>query len=168
MGQSTNAIVFYGYCWDEEDALDEILRARAGCTDDDDVPDWIEILAREARAVNPWDSYEEQPGLDYAAQRKYVDDWVDSRAEDFAAWKQAFRDVRARYAAATLGTHCSGDYGMPYLATWQALARRGHPTELILPDVDPAWREALDRWLHDMKIEPPQDAPRFWLVSMRS
>lgn len=166
MGVSTDAILFYGYCWDDEavdlgklDAANELE-----CFDD-----WVEHVLADRGVSNPWDAYpeEELSKLPYSERQRHGDAWCEANKTAIEHRRRAEKVVREDMAVELL-SHGSGDYAMPYLSAWKIVARLGHPRVAELPAVDPVWREKLDAWLAYFEIEPPQDVPRFWLVSERS
>lgn len=150
MGVSTDAILFYGYCWDEE---------WAGLLPSDeeggDEAKWPKVILRRRGVANPWDSY---PSEESRA--------ADRRAE-LDAWYAAKAAVKEEYGC-DIGRHCSGDCPMPFVSVGKVYeARRGYPEEVASLEVGADWGERLERFMADLGIARPdgQDAPRWWLVS---
>ena len=150
MGQSTNAILFWGYTWvDEETSKPWEIgnESEDGETDDED-DDW------EAR-------YAATQGLREPVNADYT----------HPKWRDYWNEKRRLSAESgcLIDTHCSGDCPMPYVAirTSHAVALRGDPNDLADDHmtVKPEWREQIDNFCRVMGIPIPQTAPRWYLVS---
>lgn len=167
MGVSTNAILFYGFCWDEEADIVNLDDVDEG----DGHQDWPEMLARKRGHVNPWDACptaEFEAIADYTTRQLAYDGWRKEHREELDAWYKAQEDIRDEYGV-EIGRHCSDECSMPYVyvACSKVLAYRGYPKE-ITPDmmaVNPEWESMLWRFCADLGIEPPQENPQWWLVS---
>lgn len=165
MGVSTNAVLFYGYCWDEE---------RVRLVPEEYGGDWTHFLATRRGHKCPWDELPKR--LCERDAPDYVHDYI-KRNEGIEAWKQenraaldewyAVRQAIEKEFGVELDSHCSGDYPIPYLAAKQYTARRGYPVPVDATDLAaaPDWDARLDRWLSEMGVEKPNPAPRWWLVS---
>src|SRR4051812_17268927 len=111
MGVSTDAILFYGYCWDEEGEL-------LGRGDGDDRPEWAEVVLRKRGVANPWDAY---PNAEigairgYQQQRAAGEAWVAAHRAELDAWDEARKAVEAEFGC-EIGAHCSDGCPMPYVA----------------------------------------------------
>jgi hypothetical protein len=140
MGVSTDAVLFYGYCWDEE-GVDIFNGALADDTD------WEDVVLNRRGVANPW----------AGANRDLLDAWYVAQAA-----------VREEFGV-EVGTHCSGECPMPYLTPAGSARRsyRGHPQAIDPASLtaDPEWAAKLDRFLAEFGIERPQPAPGWWLVS---
>lgn len=153
MGQSTDAILFFGYTWGEEGEL-EGLMARAPDVDEDDARDWEEIVAKRRGHVNPWDKHESGGN------------WCDDNREAIDEWNAIKMAIGEEFGGVDIGTHCSGDYPIAYLFVWQMRVNRGYPESLaVLPEITDAQRQGMARWFAEFGVEPPEDAPQFWLAS---
>src|SRR4051812_38542667 len=125
MGQSTDAILFYGYCWHEEGRLIEP-------DGDGDAPEWPEIVLHRRGVVNPWDAcpeYTSRAGFrDYTAWRKAADAWVEANRAAIDAWCAAQKAAREEFGC-MIDTHCSNECGMPYVCVTSSRqeASRGCP-----------------------------------------
>jgi hypothetical protein len=160
MGVSTDAVLFYGYCWDDE------IDIFHGLEDSHD-SDWAKVILRRRGVVDPWDKYVEPArSMPYQDQRAYADRWCEEHRAELDAWHDAQRDVEKEFGV-EVDFHCSGNASMPYIhATGGALlARRGYPEEVSGLLVDPTWDAKLDRFMAEFGIEKPHDKPRWWLVS---
>lgn len=111
MGQSTNAIFFYGYVWNDEDT-------DLG-TDDETI---VESLAKQVMP-NPWDTHDK------------TTTWLQRHSAEVDAWYELRKEIENGILV-TIGEHCSGDYPMPYLAlkSTEVTAWRGQsrPVSLAL------------------------------------
>jgi hypothetical protein len=153
MGTSTDAHVFYGYCWHGGDQdfstdMDEVVGS---------------ILAADGH-TNPWDVHYHG---DYAAWRAWADGEGREELEAYRALEEAVEDgLGVRW-----GSHCSGECPMPYLYVpgTRIVAWRGDPKPLSSLAVDEAWKGRLDAFLESQGIEPPGgvDQPGWWVASRR-
>lgn len=153
MGQSTDAILFWGYCWDEE---------KASPWFDEESGDGEETAerrhARMRGIVEPTGPY--PPDADEGP------DAATRRAEFSAYWEKE----RVAWAAARMevGSHCSASCPMPYVAIAESHTRawRGYPKPITSLDVGADWSERLDAFCALMGIKPPLgQKPQWWLVS---
>lgn len=165
MGVSTNAVIFYGYCWDEETELiggrvKEVVKG-----------EWEEVVIRDRGGVNPWDAYN-ATGIDairdYHLRDKAGKEWCEQHRAALDEWYEKKRAVNAEYGC-DIGRHCSGDCPMPYVfvIASEITARRGYPVGLTGHGlfVDQEWDGLLDKFVSDLGVEKPQSSPQWWLVS---
>lgn len=165
MGVSTDAILFYGYVWKEEQDLLERVKGRK---EDDE---WPDILLRRRGIRNPWDGYpnaEIRAIRNYEEQRWRGDAWMTEHRAELDAWDAQKQAVEKEFGV-DIGTHCSGECSMPFVHIVEAgtSARRGYP-EKLEPDalhIDPAWDAKLDRFLKELGLRKPQKNPGWYLVS---
>jgi hypothetical protein len=166
MGVSTDAVLFYGYCWDEE-GVDIFNGALADDTD------WEDVVLNRRGVANPWagapaDLDEYLPGERYEQKEARIKAWTDANRDLLDAWYVAQAAVREEFGV-EVGTHCSGECPMPYLTPAGSARRsyRGHPQAIDPASLtaDPEWAAKLDRFLAEFGIERPQPAPGWWLVS---
>jgi len=162
MGVSTDAILFFGYCWNEEKY--ELLEGEE---------DWEEVVLKRRGIESPWKDHPgDDPSLSYAENRQRGEEWSTANRERLDAWYAAKKEVGAEFGC-DIGRHCSGEYPMPYvyLQASQIRASRGYP-KLIRPDAVflPADIAAVDRFMNELGIERPEDQlePQWWLVSLWS
>lgn len=160
MGVSTNAILFYGFCWDEEVDLFP--------GDEDGTSEWEDAIARKRGAKSPWDDFPgEYRTLPYSEQRRRTDAWVAGHRKEIDAWSAARRAVKNDYGV-DVGYHCSGECPMPYLYVVESrlVVHRGHPHALERwPAAGWEWDEMLARFAADLGIELPAGGPKWWLCS---
>lgn len=160
MSVSTDAILFYGYCWNEEDL--ELVEG-----------EWEEVILKKRGEVNPWDSMpkdleEYLPGETYAGKRARGDAWIGKYRKEIDEWHEKKEKVRKEFGVDRC-FHCSGGCSMPYIAVKEVgvTANRGYP-EAIDPSmfaIQPEWKDKLDRFMKELGIEKPQPEPQWWLVS---
>jgi hypothetical protein len=161
VGVSTNAVLFYGYCWTDDDVA---IFENAPEVEDGE---WVVAVLKRRGVVDPWDAYvEPSRGIPYYEQQRQTDAWTEAHRAELDAWHAAQRAVEEEFGV-EVDSHCSGDYPIPYLCTAQVIARRGDAEE-ITPErltVDPTWAGKLDRFMAEFGIEKPHESPRWWLVS---
>lgn len=173
MGQSTDAILFYGYCWSDEDTIFEF----------DNEDEWYEVLAVRRGADNPWAFYKESGAetehmlLPYAQQSVAYEAWKVEVGFDslYETWKATTDAIKVEFNV-EIGTHCSCDYPMPYIAipSTETRAYRGGPKRLEHPSVYPngyedsdEWNAELKRFVEELDIDVSDaEGPGWFLVSM--
>lgn len=158
MGQSADAILFYGYVWDDEHDI------FAGTDIDDD--GWVAAVARRRGHADPWLNYPSVEGLTYEAQRKIGDAWTAANRAALDAWRDVKASVELEFAIEVFD-HCSSECRMPAVAAMRYEASRGNPVQIDAATltIDPAWDERLDRWFAEMGVKKPHDRPGWYLVS---
>jgi len=130
MGQSTDAILFYGYCWMEETSRPWTIGAddvdedddRDEDEDDDDADDdeWEARYARGKSCLPPSTPFPER-----MVKPTRENGW-NSTPKDYSPAEQAIINQHTAYwatkraiveaATCCVGTHCSGECPMPYVA----------------------------------------------------
>jgi hypothetical protein len=172
MGQSTNAILFYGYCWTEETSRPwEIGVDTESDTDDDSDDDWESRYALTKNCLPPSTPFPER-----TVTPTRENGWS-STPKDYSTAEQAIIDQHRAYwsakrtiveaALCCVGTHCSGECPMPYVAVKasETICRRGHMKEITSLTVDPTWDEALIAFCAAMGIKTDGQKAAWWLVS---
>lgn len=127
MGQSTDAILAYGYVWGDEASL----------FNEDEGDEWVEALAVRRGIPNPWTLYRDSGAqadhnaLPYVQQEPAYESWkvsvgFDALLED---WDSARKAIKAEHPDISVGFHCSCDFPMPYIciASTKQQAGRGYP-----------------------------------------
>jgi hypothetical protein len=167
MGTSTDAILFYGYCWTEETSRPW----KIGSNDDDDDDDWETRYAATQGCLPPTAKFPARQVTPTAANN-----WS-ATPKDYTPSEQAIIDEHRAYwsrkqeiAKATpceVGTHCSGECPMPYVAVSasRTLARRGYPEEISSLAVDPTWGAQLADFCRRLGIKIDGKRVGWWLVS---
>lgn len=149
MGQSTNAYLFYGYCWDEEDEPEDVTT---------DMDDWAEESLIARGHTDPWDSHPGGSSPEWmAANNKATDDWYDLK-----------KSLTAE-AGVEWDSHCSGDCPMYFLHIPESktTAYRGDMQPVTSLAVSDDWKAKLDAHLEAQGATPPEgeNQPGWWLVS---
>ncbi len=156
MGVSTDAILFYGYCWDEEHDLFPDL-------DDDDR--WSNVILARRGVKSPW---LDLPRFDLPTgeRNKKVDQWVMEHRKEIDEFHRQEKAIKEEFGV-EVGYHCSAEYPFPYVYVKAIEARRGYPEKVDPSELSalPGWDEKLDRFLAEFNIEKPNEKPRWWLVS---
>jgi hypothetical protein len=170
MGQSIDAILFYGLVWDEEAELWE----------NDRHDEWIVALAKRRGITSPWDFYRdsgaeaEHQSLRYEDQKKAYYYWKES--VDFESmlkeWDLALKAIRAEHPSITVGSHCSCDYPMPFICVGETYQRawRGTPVGVNMPQMAQAntirWNDQLNDFIKALDIDiSDAKGPGWFLVS---
>lgn len=165
MGVSTDAILFYGYCWKEEQEWGE------------EITEWVSAVFKKRGHPNPWDTYpnygeRSSPNYiaDYAQQRAATDAWTSANREKLDAYYAVKRSIEGEFGV-RLASHQSGDYPIPYLCIDRLALRaaRGYPVQIqpgnMVVSPTPDDDAKLDKWFAEMGIEKPHESPKWWLVS---
>jgi len=175
MGTSTDAILFYGYCWDEETRYPWEIGTDEGAADDDDDDnddnDWEARYARTKGCLPPSDKFPERTVTptrengwtstpkDYSAAERAI------IKKHEAYWEKKRKIVEA--APCLVATHCSGECPMPYVAVKAShtICHRGYMEEITSLAVDPDWNKALAEFCETMGIQIKGKKAAWWLVS---
>jgi hypothetical protein len=171
MSTSTDAILFYGYCWEEETSRPWNI----GRDDDEDGEDtddyWEERYARTKGCLPPSDKF---PDREVAPTRE--NGWS-STPKDYSPAEQTIIDQHRAYwearreiveaAPCVVDTHCSGECPMPYVAVAasRTISNRGYMSEITSLAVDPTWNDALAEFCAAMSIKTDGMKAAWWLVS---
>lgn len=160
MGVSTDAILFYGYVWEDEAELFD---------DNDGETEWEEFLAVRRGIVNPWDAYPQGiERLPYAEKRAAGDQWrADHRAE-LDEWRAAKKAIEDEYGV-EIDSHGSDEWSVPLIKIAGAghTAARGNPHQLTATDlaVDPEWDGRLRRFVDDLEIDASEAKGPGWFIA---
>lgn len=195
MGQSTNAILFYGYCWEEENSKIWTVAAPRDEEeeDGDDDEDYEEDEEDEDGYEDDDDCEDEDEEDDwekrYCALRglsepkeQYPDKGIDPKTgqyrKDYTPEEQRIVDSYSKYFDAKhkminrepckIDSHCSCDCPMPYVAIKKSetVSYRGSMNEIKSLDVNPEWDLQLKEFCRTMGIKVGNKKPKWWLVSM--
>lgn len=171
MGQSTNAILFYGYCWTEETSRPWKIGIDDDTDTDDSDDDWESHYARSKGCLAPITPFPER-----MVKPTRENGWS-STPKDYSAAEQEIIDRHTAYwdakrkiikaAPCFVGTHCSGECPMPYVAvtTSETICHRGEMKEITALTVDPAWDAALAEFCAALSIKIEGKKAAWWLVS---
>lgn len=157
MGVSTDAILFYGYCWSEENELD------LGVSDE-----WTETVLVRRGMVDPWKSYPDKEvwATPYPESRRVADKWCADNRAALDAWSDAKKAVEGEFGV-EVDNHCSNECPMPYIAASRSitLASRGFPEKVSDLIIGPTWDADLNRFMKEFRLKKPHKKPQWWLVS---
>lgn len=157
MGQSTDAILFYGYCWDDE--------RRHPWEDDEHEDENAEArLARVKGLVEPADPFPETRNR--LGQEVHLNPEQQAVVEGYRAFWAA-RSELFKATGVECGTHCSESCPMPYVAIATSLTRawRGSPQEISSLATDGTWQTTLDDFCAALGISTDGMRAAWWLVS---
>lgn len=171
MSQSTDAILFYGYCWDDETEL----------WDKDQHDEWYEALAKRRGITSPWDFYRDSGAetehglLPYKDQKVAYEAWkIDVGFEPMLTeWDSVKDAIEAEHPDISVGSHCSCDYPMPYvcIAVTKQRASRGSPvafdpSNMALDEDIINWLDPLGKFVEALDIDVSNaEGPGWFLVS---
>lgn len=141
MGQSTNAILFYGFVWDCEQSE----------------PPYID-------GENSFDGWEER----YTSACGFTpptDSWFDAKEKFERYWKMKSELIKKGGVIAD--THCSCECPMPYVCVQasQIVCHRGDFKEITSLEVKPEWNDMLKDFCDKMKIDVGDMTPKWFMVS---
>lgn len=154
MGQSTNAILFYGYAWEDECDLFE-----------DRESDWEEVLAIKRGFTNPWKSFPEE--LNHYTKKVESDLWVANHREQIDGWYDAKKKIREEFKV-SIDSHCSGECPFPYIYAVESkiLAYRGDVKEIKPEHLEiKNYKELLAKFIEEFDFKLPHPEPKWCLVS---
>jgi hypothetical protein len=154
MSVSSDAVLFYGYCWEDEEQL---------FSDDEE---WTDRIYRNRGFVDPFDSYHEPESLSYSERSAHYSAWADENRSAMDARYSHLKDIRTEFPC-EIGYHGSGEWSVPYIyiVESQTLAYRGGPQVIESLVSQHLWNVKLDEFMDALSIEPPQAVPQWWLAS---
>ena len=148
MGVSTDAILFFGYCWDEEGEpfadLIEKEKEASGLEDDYDLDDFILLKY----------GFREPPEKEYGADP--------SKKEEWAAYFKDKHEFLGKIGIEII-RHCHCDVTMYGIASSKYEASRGNPESV--EHLFTGNRDELDEFCKKLGVEIPEGGPKWWLVS---
>jgi hypothetical protein len=182
MGISTDAILFYGYCWDQE--LTQVINGGEEREDQLRDDDWPKIILLRRGLKDPWEGYPHEEveaavrskeggtgGLEGWQERQkrgkeITHRWCQEHKAELDAWTVAKDAVQEEFGC-EIHYHCHSEYPMPYVCVEASRVRalRGRPEKLTVFEVPEDWDGKLERFCKELGIEPPQEVPEWWLVS---
>ncbi len=170
MGQSTDAILFYGYVWHEETSRPWTIGTDDEERENDD-EDWEDRLARVS-GLNPPEEPFPQRTVPPTKENGY-----DSTPKDLTPEERAIRDKYDAYRTAKwelskkevceVSTHCSGECPMPFVCikATKIVCSRGDSQEVTSLTIGPDWNEQLRVFCELMGIEIGDMKPGWYMVS---
>lgn len=165
MGQSTDAILFFGFVWDEETRYPWNIGRESDDEENDD-DDWEARYARLKGLPEP------PPIPD-----KGIDPRTGQFIKNYTPEEQAIVDRRSAYwdekralidkVNVEVDTHCCGDCPMPFVAHKASKTRawRGNPMEVTSLEIKPEWEQELRAFCELMGINVKDQQPKWRLVS---
>lgn len=166
MGQSTNAVLFYGYCWDEETSRPWNIGKE--CDEDADEDDWETRYANLKGLKEPTDEFPNRRAADgYSTPKDYTPE-EQAIIDKFSAYWDAKRKL-VESSGCEVDSHCSGDCSMPYVCIKKSeiTAYRGDMT-IVTQDtlkVEPDWDQQLAAFCDLMGIDVKDMKPAWYMVS---
>jgi hypothetical protein len=167
MGVSTDAILFYGYIWEDEADL---------FADGDDDYEWAKSFWLKQGNTDIWAQYPSGTGGTYDQQRAAADTWMAENRQAIQAQREAIKAVEEGFGV-DIGYHGSDQWRVPYLYVVESHIRawRGGPKEvedLVMPSPGDewvhSWKEKLDSFADTFEIdlsEAKEPGCRWWLCS---
>lgn len=173
MGVSTDAIIFYGYVWDEETStpwtIDSGDEDEESDDDSHDDEDWEARYASKYGLTKPEKPFPDK-GYDLKAG-KPITNYTPEEQAIVDEWK-AYFDAKRKIVEASpceVDTHCSGECPMPYVCVKDSYVcnSRGDYTELKPEqfEVEEHWNDQLKKFCNLMGITMPAGGPKWYLVS---
>lgn len=170
MGVDSDAILFYGYCWEDEgNPLEHHRQPPKEDREEGSIPAWEDIIACKRGHKNPWDHYpDEDRSLPYEERRRQSDAWIAAHNAEITAWTELTSAIEKEFGV-DIGYHGSSEYSVPYLYVVDTRRRAclGEPKE-IDPEalVAGAYEDdLLRRFANELGITLPEGGPQWWLVS---
>lgn len=166
MGQSTDAILFYGFCWDDEARWPwNVGKTYEEREEDDD--DWETRYARLKGLPEPTEKYPNK-GIDPRTGR-YMEDYTPEE-QAIVDRRKAYGDEKRKLTEGLnieIDTHCSGECPMPFVAVKASKTRawRGNPMEVTSLEIKSEWEVELRAFCDLMGIDVKDQVPKWWLVS---
>ena len=148
MGQSTDAILWYGYAWTNEGA-----------------PPWAKYNEDEER-IDDGEQDEDDEDARFARVSGFTEKWTEGAGRDYFKRRNAVTET----ATCEIVHHCSGDctmYGVAVRGS-RKTAWRGSPVPDPFGEAQPEWNAQLASYCALMGIDPSDQKPRWWLASMWS
>lgn len=157
MSTSTDALLIYGYIFDDEQDL-------FGGEDD-----WEDVVAAAAGAVNPWAAFpKEIDQLPYDQRRREGDAWTKAHRAELDAWYEVKKAAVAAYGV-EIDRHGSDEWSVPIIKISGAgmTVARGYPKPVAASDlaVGDDWDERLARFVADLGIDVSEAAGPGWFLA---
>lgn len=176
MGVSTDALLVYGYVWEDEadllgspvDEEDEDYGSDEE-EEEEESPEWPEIIAKRRGISDPWAGYPDLEHLAYEEQRRQGSAWTAAHRAELDAWSAAKTAIEAEYGV-EIDSHGSDEWSCPVVKITNAghRAHRGdvHAVEAADLNINPEWRTKLQRFVDDLGIDTSEaKGPGWFLVS---
>src|SRR6202453_1202093 len=165
MGVNTDAMLVYGYVWEDEHDLFSSADDDDEDWDEEDEEDasdeWEEIIAAHRGILDRWAEHADELAeiekvQPYTEGRRLSDRWRQDHRAELDAWSAAKKAIAHEYGVVS-GRHGAGEWKGPVdnIADAGHIARRGYPHQLTAADlaVDPEWDAKLQRFVTDLSID---------------
>jgi hypothetical protein len=167
MGQSTNAILFFGFCWDEESKSPWNIGKDYDDHDDED-DSWEDRYARLKGLTEPTVKYPERRAKDgYSSPKdeEYTPDELAAKKAHQAFWAE--KSALTEKLGVEIDTHCCSDAPMPYVCikASKTVTYRGDMNEITSLEVKPEWEPELRAFCEFMGIDISKAKAAWWMVS---
>lgn len=157
MGNDADAILFYGYAWDDE-------RRLVGHE-----TEWQEVIAKSRGLQDPWASYPKTDHLPYQQREEAGSRWRAEHRAELDAWRQAKRDIAEEYGC-EIGRSGSSEFSVPHICIRASEVRGSwdgptpvHPDTMV---VGSDWNAKLERFAADLSIDLLEaQGPGWFLVA---
>jgi hypothetical protein len=156
MGMDPSAIVFYGYCWNEEKQLLPVGEY-----------EWQVCILKQRGIHNPW-----QAGIaPYSNNRTAWDEWNKAHESEITAYREQRKAVELEFPV-DIGRHGHCETTCSHIciksSRFSAAAGWGSsfdPAPMAKENTE--WDAAINAFLSELGIEKPdgQDKPQWWLVA---
>lgn len=162
MGQSTDAIVAYGWASDDQGSYYNLPWAN------DDDTDYEDALARQSGLVDPWTDAptDRDDYADYGSWRAAHPEW----AASLDAYREAVRVEVAKWEC-RVGTHCSCDYPMLYVCITESEMTTGRgsvgkldPQQMVARPKNQGWDDKLRAFVDHLGIDVSELGEPGWFV----
>jgi hypothetical protein len=168
MGQSTNAILFYGYCWDDEESKPWLIGREYTDYEGtvDELEDWEDRLARLTGLKEPDVKFPDGKRDPKTYQTVYTPE--EQKIVDlYSAYWKVKRDAVAKFGV-QVAWHCSCDCSMPYVCVTKSkiTCHRGDMQEIKGLEIGKNWNTKLKSFCELMGIDVKDQKPKWWMVSM--
>lgn len=168
MGTSTDAMLFYGYIWEDEF---ELFPADDPEGEGDNDAEWEEIIAARRGILNPWCDFPSEIGrLPYPEQERAGKRWTDGHRAELDAWHEAKKGISLEYGV-EIDHHGSDSWSVPIVKIAGAgyTAARGYPHKVAVADlaVGPEWDGKLRRFTGDLGIDTSEAQGPGWFIASR-
>lgn len=166
MGQSTNAILFYGFCWEESG---EPWNVGKDYDDHDDQDSsWEDRYARLKGLKEPTVKYPERRGKDgYSSPKdeEYTPDELAAKKAHQAFWAEK-RELIEKLII-ECDTHCCSEESMPYVCikASKIVTHRGSMNEITSLEIKSEWEQELRAFCEFMGIDVSGAKLAWWQVS---
>jgi hypothetical protein len=167
MSISTNAILFYGYCWDEETSRPWTIRKDDEDESDEseEEEDWEDRYALAKGLASPSEPF---PEGTRTRTGQFTFSEEEQKVVDLYSVYWRARNTLVKEAECEVDVHCSLDATMPYVAVCASkiTSRRGDMNEVKSLGIGFEWNGKLEDFCSALGIDVSEMKPGWWLVSL--